>query len=105
MNLRASAPETCRVHVSILLDPRLHRIDQAFDWGRAIAQYAEAIDPTLLCVDTIRVDGATVWIEMVGFASVERLTRILDDHDGMRRFRTRVVDLDLKLNIIIDDIA
>lgn len=97
------APQTCLVRMSLLLEPRLHRIDQAYDWGRAVVDYAEVIDPGLLRVRGFSVDGLTIWVDLIGFDSAARMQRILEDHDGMRRFRTRVADLDLSLTVIVDE--
>ncbi|MBI1251307.1 MAG: hypothetical protein GC189_07535 [Alphaproteobacteria bacterium] len=90
--------------MSLILDPREEWGQEAFGWGQTLTHYAEAIDPSLLSVDGFRVENKTVWIDMVGHDGASRVSRALEDHDGMRRFRTRVADLGWRLTVIVEEV-
>jgi hypothetical protein len=91
-----------RVTISFTLDKAA--LQNALAWAERAAELADAIDPRLMQAEGYRIVDGTVFISLRAADRADRVSKLLDDHDGLRRFRTRMADLGMRANLSVGEL-
>jgi hypothetical protein len=91
-----------RVTISFTLEAEDQ--ENGFAWAERAAELADAIEPRLMQTEGYRIVDSTVVISMRAADRPDRVTKVLEDHAGMRRFRTRLADLGMRANVSVGEL-